>query len=54
MKYLILIFATLLTVACGGAKQEYGYAQDQQDTLQTIEHSIRELNLAIGIELGTS
>lgn len=50
MKYLILIFATLLTVACGGAKQKHSCTQDQQDTLQTIEHSSRELDLAIGID----
>ena len=50
MKYLILIFATLITVACGGAKQKHSCTQDQQDTLQTIGHSSSELNLAIGID----
>lgn len=50
MKYLILIFAMLLTVACGGAKQKHSCTQDQQDTLQTIEHSSRELDLSIGID----
>lgn len=49
MKHLILIFAMLLTVACGGAKQKHSYAQDKQDTLQTIEHSSSELDLTIGI-----
>ena len=50
MKYLTLIFAMLLAVACGGAKQKHSYAQDQQDTLQTIEHSSSELDLTIGID----
>lgn len=50
MKYLTLIFAMLLTVACGGAKQTHSCTQDQQDTLQTIEHSSSELDLAIGID----
>lgn len=50
MKHLILIFAMLLAVACGGAKQKHSCTQDQQDTLQTIEHSSSELDLAIGID----
>lgn len=50
MKRLTLIFAMLLAVACGGAKQKHSYTQDQQDTLQTIEHSSCELDLAIGID----
>ena len=50
MKQLTLIFTMLLTVACGGAKQKHSCTQDQQDTLQTIEHSSRELDLAIGID----
>lgn len=50
MKYLILIFATLLTVACGGAKKKQIIIQGQQETLQTIEHSSSELDLSIGID----
>ena len=50
MKQLTLIFAMLLAVACGGAKQKHSCTQDQQDTLQTIEHSSSELDLAIGID----
>lgn len=40
----------LLAVACGGAKQKHSCTQNQQDTLQTIEHSSSELDLAIGID----
>ena len=50
MKYLTLIFAMLLTVACGGAKKKQIIIQGQQETLQTIEHSSSELDLAIGID----
>lgn len=50
MKYLILIFAMLLTMACGGAKKKQSCTQDQQDTFQTIEHSSSELDLSIGID----
>ena len=50
MKRLTLIFATLLTVACGGAKKKQIIIQGQQETLQTIEHSSSELDLAIGID----
>lgn len=50
MKQLTLILAMLLAVACGGAKQKHSCTQDQQDTLQTIEHSSSELDLAIGID----
>lgn len=50
MKYVTLIFVILLAVACGGAKQKHSCTQDQQDTLQTIEHSSSELDLAIGID----
>lgn len=50
MKHLILIFTMLLAVACGVAKQKHSCTQDQQDTLQTIEHSSSELYLAIGID----
>jgi hypothetical protein len=50
MKQLTLIFAMLLAVACGGAKQKHSCTQDQQDTLQTIEHSSSELDLTIGID----
>lgn len=50
MKQLTLIFAIFLTVACGGVKQKHSCTQDQQDTLQTIEHSRSELDLAIGID----
>lgn len=50
MKYLTLIFAMLLTVACGGAKKKQIIIQGQQETLQTIEHSSSELDLSIGID----
>lgn len=50
MKYLTLIFAMLLTVACGGAKKKQIIIQGQQETLQTIEHPSSELDLAIGID----
>ena len=50
MKRLTLIFATLLTVACGGAKKKQIIIQGQQETLQTIEHSSSELDLDIGID----
>lgn len=50
MKHLTLIFAMLLAMACGGAKKKQIITQDQQDTLQTIEHSSSELDLAIGID----
>ena len=50
MKYLTLIFATLLTVACGGAKKKQIIIQGQQETLQTIEHPSSELDIAIGID----
>lgn len=50
MKYLTLIFAMLLTVACGETKKKQIIIQGQQETLQTIEHSSSELDLAIGID----
>lgn len=50
MKQLTLIFMMLLAVACGGAKQKHSCTQDQQDTLQTIEHSSSELDLSIDID----
>lgn len=50
MKYLTLIFAMLLTVACGEAKKKQIIIQGQQETLQTIEHSNSELDLAISID----
>lgn len=50
MKYLTLIFAMLLTVACGGAKKKQIIIQGQQETLQTIEHPSSELDLAICID----
>jgi hypothetical protein len=37
-------------VACGGAKKKQIIIQGQQETLQTIEHSSSELDLAIGID----
>lgn len=50
MKQLTLIFTMLLAVACGGAKKKQIIIQGQQETLQTIEHSSSELDLAIGID----
>lgn len=50
MKQLTLIFAIFLTVACGEVKQKHSCTQYQQDTLQTIEHSSSELDLAISID----
>lgn len=50
MKHLILIFTMLLAVACGGAKKKQIIIQGQQETLQTIEHSSSELDLAIVVD----
>lgn len=50
MKHLTLIFTMLLAVACGEAKKKQIIIQGQQETLQTIEHSSSELDLAIGID----
>ena len=50
MKYVTLIFVMLLAVACGGAKKKQIIIQGQQETLQTIEHSSSEVDLAIVVD----